>query len=181
MTGVVAELNVSDDAPVSRRCPACGGRGRVLGGTYEFADSAIKFLQGPERTRSELEKLAGIFRAARERGARVEEVKAEVEREAPELSSLADMLPKNRNELYAFITMIVAVLALMLQAMDAGETPQVEVNQVIEQTVVQTAPAQDGRLGQKVGRNDPCPCGSGHKFKRCHGTDGRTKYVGPQP
>lgn len=21
----------------------------------------------------------------------------------------------------------------------------------------------------KVGRNDPCPCGSGHKFKRCHG------------
>ena len=20
-----------------------------------------------------------------------------------------------------------------------------------------------------VGRNDPCPCGSGQKFKRCHG------------
>ncbi|MFT4465115.1 MAG: preprotein translocase subunit SecA [Sodalis sp. (in: enterobacteria)] len=26
--------------------------------------------------------------------------------------------------------------------------------------------AQDGR---KVGRNDPCPCGSGKKFKHCHG------------
>jgi hypothetical protein len=23
--------------------------------------------------------------------------------------------------------------------------------------------------GAKVGRNDPCPCGSGRKFKRCHG------------
>jgi hypothetical protein len=23
--------------------------------------------------------------------------------------------------------------------------------------------------GGKVGRNDPCPCGSGKKFKRCHG------------
>ncbi|NCO00056.1 preprotein translocase subunit SecA [Candidatus Falkowbacteria bacterium] len=23
--------------------------------------------------------------------------------------------------------------------------------------------------GEKVGRNDPCPCGSGKKFKRCHG------------
>jgi preprotein translocase subunit SecA len=22
---------------------------------------------------------------------------------------------------------------------------------------------------QKVGRNDPCPCGSGKKYKRCHG------------
>ncbi len=24
-------------------------------------------------------------------------------------------------------------------------------------------------VGQKVGRNDPCPCGSGKKYKRCHG------------
>ena len=23
---------------------------------------------------------------------------------------------------------------------------------------------------QKVGRNDPCPCGSGLKYKKCHGT-----------
>ena len=22
-----------------------------------------------------------------------------------------------------------------------------------------------------VGRNDPCPCGSGKKFKKCHGKD----------
>jgi len=25
------------------------------------------------------------------------------------------------------------------------------------------------RDGQKVGRNDPCPCGSGKKYKQCHG------------
>ena len=25
------------------------------------------------------------------------------------------------------------------------------------------------RKGQKVGRNDPCPCGSGQKYKKCHG------------
>jgi uncharacterized protein len=25
------------------------------------------------------------------------------------------------------------------------------------------------RDGPKVGRNDPCPCGSGKKFKQCHG------------
>jgi uncharacterized protein YecA (UPF0149 family) len=25
------------------------------------------------------------------------------------------------------------------------------------------------RDGDKVGRNDPCPCGSGKKYKRCHG------------
>ncbi|HUX36833.1 MAG TPA: YchJ family metal-binding protein [Rectinemataceae bacterium] len=25
------------------------------------------------------------------------------------------------------------------------------------------------RAGPKVGRNDPCPCGSGKKYKQCHG------------
>ena len=25
------------------------------------------------------------------------------------------------------------------------------------------------RTQPKVGRNDPCPCGSGRKYKKCHG------------
>ena len=25
------------------------------------------------------------------------------------------------------------------------------------------------RTGEKIGRNDPCPCGSGKKYKQCHG------------
>jgi preprotein translocase subunit SecA len=25
------------------------------------------------------------------------------------------------------------------------------------------------RDAEKVGRNDPCPCGSGKKYKKCHG------------
>jgi preprotein translocase subunit SecA len=28
------------------------------------------------------------------------------------------------------------------------------------------------RTGDKVGRNDPCPCGSGKKYKKCHGAAG---------
>ena len=33
-----------------------------------------------------------------------------------------------------------------------------------------SAPTQR-RTGEKVGRNDPCPCGSGKKFKKCHGAE----------
>ncbi len=32
--------------------------------------------------------------------------------------------------------------------------------------------AEDAQLHKafaKAGRNDPCPCGSGRKFKQCHG------------
>jgi preprotein translocase subunit SecA len=32
-----------------------------------------------------------------------------------------------------------------------------------------TAPQQVVRGQAKVGRNDPCPCGSGKKYKKCHG------------
>jgi preprotein translocase subunit SecA len=32
-----------------------------------------------------------------------------------------------------------------------------------------TAPQQVVRGAAKVGRNDPCPCGSGKKYKKCHG------------
>src|SRR6202034_3859615 len=38
--------------------------------------------------------------------------------------------------------------------------------------VAQQAPArnpQDPTSWGKVGRNEPCPCGSGKKFKHCHG------------
>ena len=31
------------------------------------------------------------------------------------------------------------------------------------------APAGPGDKGRKVGRNEPCPCGSGKKYKKCHG------------
>ena len=39
-----------------------------------------------------------------------------------------------------------------------GQPPQAE-----------AAPAPFVRDGRKVGRNEPCPCGSGKKFKQCHG------------
>ena len=38
-------------------------------------------------------------------------------------------------------------------------------------TPVEALPSLEARFGgAKVGRNDPCPCGSGKKFKRCHGS-----------
>ncbi|TAN70292.1 MAG: preprotein translocase subunit SecA [Methylobacter sp.] len=38
-----------------------------------------------------------------------------------------------------------------------------------EQEEVATTEQPFIREGNKVGRNDPCPCGSGKKFKQCHG------------
>src|SRR4030095_6596290 len=46
-----------------------------------------------------------------------------------------------------------------------------------EQSDAKLQPGQDGvkktpiKVGPKVGRNDPCPCGSGKKYKNCHGKE----------
>lgn len=45
----------------------------------------------------------------------------------------------------------------------------VEIIELGRRAMVAVAPMK--RSGSKVGRNDPCPCGSGRKFKACHGRD----------
>ena len=40
--------------------------------------------------------------------------------------------------------------------------------QRVEPGPVGPAPAKQA-VSDKIGRNDPCPCGSGKKYKRCHG------------
>ena len=39
------------------------------------------------------------------------------------------------------------------------------------QKVVSGKPVCFQRMAKKVNRNEPCPCGSGMKFKFCHKTD----------
>ena len=46
------------------------------------------------------------------------------------------------------------------------EEPPARPSRKPEPRVVAPAPV---RSGPKIGRNDPCPCGSGPKFKKCHG------------
>ncbi|GHU19244.1 protein translocase subunit SecA [Betaproteobacteria bacterium] len=36
-------------------------------------------------------------------------------------------------------------------------------------SAAESLPMPPLRTGQKIGRNDPCPCGSGKKYKQCHG------------
>jgi preprotein translocase subunit SecA len=48
---------------------------------------------------------------------------------------------------------------------DAGAAPE----ELLAPTAVSEAPRPSVNAVPKVGRNDPCPCGSGKKYKQCHG------------
>jgi preprotein translocase subunit SecA len=74
-------------------------------------------------------------------------------------------------------TEAVRFLFLMQPAKPQDEAKQIEERQRRQQRNLQfqAGPAQAEppkpiRSGAKVGRNDPCPCGSGKKYKKCHGT-----------
>ena len=52
------------------------------------------------------------------------------------------------------------------------EPKPVQVTTSSAKTVTQLKGRQVTRDGDKIGRNVPCPCGSGKKYKRCHGAPG---------
>ena len=198
---IEATVDVGSDVDVPNLCPACGGTGHVLGGVYNIVGDTLKLLQGPERTISELERLRVILHEARQSGASAEEVRSTVRHEFPGWGpALARLLvPKTPADFYALIAVVLMVVGMILSAKQAGQATNIEAEQVINNiTIVQEAsPTPEQRpgltpsaestslvrervgAGRKVGRNEPCPCDSGLKFKKCCGTDGRTRYPGP--
>jgi preprotein translocase subunit SecA len=56
-----------------------------------------------------------------------------------------------------------------VQQVEEQRQPPAKVMMSHGNETVSSEPATARRDGDKVGRNDPCPCGSGKKYKRCHG------------
>jgi preprotein translocase subunit SecA len=73
----------------------------------------------------------------------------------------------------------VRFLFLVQPAKPEDEAKQIERRQRQQQQnlqfqtgAAQAEPPKPVRAAAKVGRNDPCPCGSGKKYKKCHGVEG---------
>ncbi|MCL6448706.1 MAG: preprotein translocase subunit SecA [Armatimonadetes bacterium] len=49
------------------------------------------------------------------------------------------------------------------------QTPQPQRRQMVENRYQDEGPRQPVKRENKIGRNDPCPCGSGKKYKKCCG------------
>jgi uncharacterized protein len=69
----------------------------------------------------------------------------------------------------AFFTHIDRPMRVMAELLQSGQAPA----QVMEILAADAATAKLTEALAKAGRNDPCPCGSGSKFKRCHGSAAR--------
>jgi len=107
--------------------------------------------------------------------------KQEYKREAFELFS--NLLDAVRNDVIRVIMTVRIQSAEQIEQAEAQmEKRAVDTDKLNYQHADANAPEGDGtaadephkgetfvRTSDKVGRNDPCPCGSGKKFKQCHG------------
>jgi uncharacterized protein YecA (UPF0149 family) len=60
------------------------------------------------------------------------------------------------------------------QAENAKQDPNSSLNEIAQNYLrVRPRPKQLVRDYKKIGRNDPCPCGSGEKYKNCCMSSGR--------
>lgn len=173
-----------EDVTVSP-CPKCGGVGHIPDGIYSATTDTITVLVATAQSARSLAALAGVLQRAREQHANAEQVARLLEEEkSTDLKPMATVvrrLPKRLDVKY-WIGITLAVIAILqAQASDRKiETIESQVEHIYAQVVAPaavptaiplptagTAPT----LSQypKVGRNEPCPCGSGRKYKRCHG------------
>lgn len=163
-------------------CPNCGGTGHVPDGVFDFTENAIKVLAGTRRTIDELQRLAQILANAQKSNSTKEQVEQAIKDEVPELSSLISFLPKTRIELYAFITIILTAIGMLIStgiALQKNSPSEAEIQKMIDSTIEKSMSRSavvdqpkrhiknQPRKKNKTGRNALCPCGSGKKYKKC--------------
>ncbi|HEY5863422.1 MAG TPA: SEC-C metal-binding domain-containing protein, partial [Casimicrobiaceae bacterium] len=107
--------------------------------------------------------------------------KQEYKRESFELFS--DMLDRIKQDVVKVVLTVQVRTQEDVQAVEEAPPVNVQYKHAEYEEALASAGAGDGnggdvavaaappfvRAGQKVGRNDPCPCGSGRKYKHCHG------------
>jgi preprotein translocase subunit SecA len=54
-----------------------------------------------------------------------------------------------------------------LSTVQINEAPAEEIKQEPQQKMSYSTDESPENSGKKIGRNDPCPCGSGKKYKQC--------------
>ena len=173
-------LNVTMKGNKSQ-CPRCNYLARVPDGVFSFYKEGIQILEATEETIQDLKKFYKIIEVATKVESTPQEVQQEIETKVPKLSFLAKYLPQNAKELGVYLTAISTLIG--------GFGGNIEVNPHIEigkteitqnfdmrETHQHIAPALEVHSDssfimpdRKIGRNEPCPCESGKKFKYCHG------------
>ena len=173
-----------EDVAVSP-CPNCGGTGHIPDGIYSTTTDTIAVLATTAKSAQSLGALMRILKRARDQRVTTEELAQSLEQEKAAnlkpVAALVRRLPRKLDIKY-WIGIALAVVALLEGQATDQKVERIEgrVEQIYAQVLAQhpaaspspiPPPTASLSLTPKVGRNEPCPCGSGKKYKRCHGAE----------
>jgi len=161
--------------------------------TFAGFERSIMLQAIDQHWREHLSSLDHLRQGIHLRGYAQKNPKQEYKREAFELFAL--MQERVRNDVTRILMTVRIQAAEQVEQADEQVAPSYSNVQYTHADFAQAAPSAEGadpeaialavqqapeaaeaaanqpvrRFGQKIGRNDPCPCGSGKKYKQCHG------------
>jgi preprotein translocase subunit SecA len=182
-----AEPNLTDDELLERVLKAAdesyAGKVSVIGkDAFAGFERSVMLQSVDSHWREHLAALDHLRQGIHLRGYAQKNPKQEYKREAFEL--FGQMLDLIKNEV---VRIVMTVRIQSREEIDAAEeelsqphvanvhyqhadfNAEAAPEELLAPTAVSDAPRPMGNALPKVGRNDPCPCGSGKKYKQCHG------------
>ena len=159
--------NVTLSGIQSGPCPRCGSMGSVPDGVFNVIGGVIERISLLRDNEEILTKASEILTNALEVRASAQEVAQEIRRETPQISNLADVLPKTRVELYAFLSLIVLIIATIL-----SNTDEYSDDELLEKAIERSMQPEyyiPYEPPKPQSRNSECSCGSGKRYKHCCG------------
>ncbi len=142
--------------------------------TLRHFERAVMLQNLDQHWREHLAALDHLRQGIHLRGYAQKNPKQEYKREAFELFS--DMLDRVKADVVRILLNVQVRSEQDVEAVEeAPAVANVQYHHADYDEALASAPEDDAtrepfvRQGKKVGRNDPCPCGSGKKYKQCHG------------
>ena len=109
-------------------CPYCGSMGKIPNGIYSALTNMANLLASANILPLHIRQLISILDSSVHKKEDFESVSNQIKENLPELSSIADFLPKTKNELYAFITILIALATLILNTSKSETSPPTVTN-----------------------------------------------------
>jgi len=130
-------------------CPRCGGNSKILDGVYSALGNTLHILLQQANT-GLLKQLVPVLDEAAKRQLSRDTIRARIEETTPELRTIGDCLPETRTELYAFIAILLTLLAMLIAVVghksgDKTEPSQQVINQYIDNSLEITYRAADSK------------------------------------
>jgi len=162
-------------------CPHCGGTGHIPDGVYDVTAEGIRVVATSANSADSLAKLRQLLEEAHSKHLSAEETAAAIEREVPEFRPLAQLARRLKGVPFlTWVALLMAAVSIIQAEIADRHIAEIEgkVDQIYQHVVAEAARPGRGPSSvasaprseaPRVGRNDPCPCGSGKKYKRCHG------------